>query len=187
MATLSAVNRISPQTLNAIMARHYPLQTAKYTYKRNDYSISNIGRYLHATRQYGQRSIAVDEIMNAARRATRDDDDFVLPATRSGPNDSVTGEQQQRVSETYLDELECNTTRNCLADVEILDDELPEIIEYEPVVPVTANDTIRVLPVSEPTTSITDGLAPPRTADETAGASVLADEPLRVSSVIFDD
>lgn len=176
MATL---DRISPQTLNAIMARHYPLQTAKYTYKRNDYSISNIGRYLHATRQYGQRSIAVDEIMNAARRATRDD--FVLPATLSGPNDSVTGEQQQRVSETYLDELECNTTRNCLADVEILDDELPEIIEYEPVVP--ADDTIRVLPVSEPTTSISD--APPRTADETA--SVLADEPVPVSSVIFDD
>lgn len=188
--TLRAVNRISPQTLNAIMARHYPLRTAQYTYKPNDYSTCNVGRYLRATRQYGQRSIAIDEIMAAARRSTRgddDDDDFVLSAKRSDPSDSPS-EHQQRVSETYLDDLECNTTRNCLADVEILDEEPPEIIEYEPLSPVTgtevaADETIRVPP--EPTTGITDCRASTRSLS--AGASILADEPVRVSSVILDD
>lgn len=188
--TLRAVNHISPQTLNAIMARHYPLRTAQYTFKPNDYSTCNVGRYLRATRQYGQRSIAVDEIMAAAREATRDDDDdFVLPATRSDPSDSPS-EHQQRVSETYLDDLECNTTRNCLSDIEILDEELPEIIEYEQLSPITgtdvaADETIRVPPASEPTTGITDCRASTRPLS--AGASILADEPVRVSSVILDD
>lgn len=176
---LKAVNRISPQTLTDILARHYPLHKSRYKYERNDYDTSNIGRYLKATRLYGPCVAAVEEILKASRSDnTTDCNVSITPREQS---------HRERDLIAYLDELECNTTRNHIGELELLDDE-SLTIEYElvPIETASYNVNDRALVATNPVTTNNNENDQQKTITKNHG-TLLIDEPSVVSVVVIDN
>lgn len=135
VVTLRAVNRISPHTFNEIMTGHYPLAKPSLDNKRGGYSDSNIGRYLNTTARHGTRIVAIEEILTASRRSTHDegDADLVLPMQKEPICAEITSRLCEYGSAEYLDELECNTTRNCISEIDLLDSETSTEYEVLPI------------------------------------------------------